>query len=478
MTIGLVRKLQENADHNPIAPAFISLFGATSYAEVVEGVIKFANHLADRNIPRLSRALLNIANPDLRFIAMTAAMDYGLIPIIATPEVIKADYDYDLVIGGGEPFRRDIAPDINIDATVLAGKFSDGKLRDFPERADDDLLFVSETTGTTGRPKLVAVTYGSNKKMLAGVNWDRYVRGDRVMTTIGSATRYQINLIERTLLGGGAFVSAPSNPLDCLKFINLFDVTQILTVPYFLEELLTAMEKGNLKCPTIKKIRLTGATFTPHLVERFEKAFPDVEFRVGYGTSEVGGISNGLVTAETYRPGYVGKVTSVLKFVTFGSPGEPGLLRIVNDPDYFSRFIVGGKVRAYEGPIYEVPDIGYFDNGNLYLTGRADEVYNFSGNVKAYSLIREILERLSPLRETAVVSGASLGDERDLVIAIVADRPVNLDDLGNRLAEKMELRIARPHLKLYQTDKIPRNHMGKVDREGVLEGWRRNSLGR
>ena len=80
-----------------------------------------------------------------------ACLHYGLIPfIVMDPRRCRAEVDYDFVIGSLSPHNRDVPLDLVIDQTVLQGRLSDPVLRDFPALADDDILFIATTGGTTG----------------------------------------------------------------------------------------------------------------------------------------------------------------------------------------------------------------------------------------------------------------------------------------------------------------------------------------
>ena len=136
MAFSLVDRIKQHADQSPIAPALTGLNGAMTYGLLYDNIAKVANHFDNLRLPRLGRALLNIANPDLRLIVFIAAIDYGLIPLVAHPDTVKANFGWDLVVGGPEPIWPDVMPDILINPEILAGRFADARRRHFAERAD------------------------------------------------------------------------------------------------------------------------------------------------------------------------------------------------------------------------------------------------------------------------------------------------------------------------------------------------------
>jgi acyl-coenzyme A synthetase/AMP-(fatty) acid ligase len=217
---------------------------------------------------------------------------------------------------------------------------------------------------------------------------------------------------------------------------------------------------------------LTGAFVGRDFLRRVEKHLA-AEIWIGYGASEVAnGISSGRVSSTSYVKGYVGTINPSLTLITTGTKEQPGRIVLVNDKDRFARTIHKGKVIAHEGPFFEVADLGYVEGSHLYLVGRADEVYNYSGHIVAYSAIEETIAALAPVSESAVVSGASLGDDLDLVIGVVASDELDLDDLARRLAERLGLVAARPHFKFARVGEIKRNpQSGKIDRQALIRDY-------
>src|SRR5690606_1499811 len=138
------------------------------------------------------------------------------------------------------------------------------------------------------------------------------------------------------------------------------------------------------------------------------------------GTTEVGAISGGVVSSESYRRGYVGNLTQGLEILSAGTRDEPAPVVLAYDPAAFAKYIVDGKVVEHDSPAYPLPDLGYVEDGALFLIGRADEVYNYSGNKRSYDQIAAEIARFAGVRDVSMASGAPIGRENDLIIAVVA----------------------------------------------------------
>jgi acyl-coenzyme A synthetase/AMP-(fatty) acid ligase len=470
----LVERISRHAESNAIAPAQIGLGGITTYQDLARAICAIANHLDDRRVPRGTKVLFNIGSPDLRVTALIAALTYGVTPLIAQPETLKGNLTWDLVLGATEPLRPDIAADITIDQSVVAGRFADTRQRSFAERDDADLAYVAETSGTTGRPKLVGVTQGQFRRRVQRTG--RFPPRSRVFCSIGTASKFALQINMEALATGCATINAALDVALNLRLINLFRPSFLLVTPAFIERALDLMDASGVRCPSVTEIQLTGATFTPELLARMESRFT-ARVQVGYGSSEVEGpIARGFVTAATYRKGWAGHPNPDLKVTVTGTKQAPGSIVIASDGDRLVRSIVEGKVVKYNQPTYTLPDIGYLEDSVLYLAGRSDEVYNSGGNIKAYSLIAEEIAGLLRTNDVAIVSGAPLGDDRDLIIGIVASRQVNLDSLTAQLVDRLQMAQSRKHFRLFQLAVIPRHpETGKVDRTALIRAYQHQS---
>jgi acyl-CoA synthetase (AMP-forming)/AMP-acid ligase II len=119
-------------------------------------------------------------------------------------------------------------------------------------------------------------------------------------------------------------------------------------------------------------------------------------------------------------------------------------------------------------PTITLPDLGYLEGNSLYLTGRADEVFNLSGTKIAFDIFQQAIEKQVPGCDVGIAAATDIGRDHELVIAIAA--PGQLDLAGVRAAALASLGMekAKDYIRLVQVDTVPRNAMGKVDRREVL----------
>ncbi len=472
MAFSFLELLERRAAENPVEPAVIGLAGALTVADLVDGITKVANRFDDLKLKPGSRLLLNVANPAYRLLIHLAALEYGLISIQAQPPTVKANYDWDLVVGTPDVVWRDVPSDIVIDQTTFSGKFADGRRRTYAERPDNEIAYIAETSGTTGRPKLVAITRGMHRRRFTDPQMTRFQPGDRFIQTIGSSTKFAVQTDMTALAERATVIHSVLDVAMNLRLINLHRANVMFTTPAFLQSLVDLLELKDTVCPSLERIRITGASCTSDFLARVERRFK-AEIWIAYGSSEVeASVANGRVTAATYSKGYVGRVNPTISLVTTGTRAKPSGIAIANSRDLFALSIVGGRTVRYQDPFFAVPDLGYFDGSDLYIVGRSDEVYNFSGFVRAYSALAEDVANLARVSDVAIVSGASIGHDLDLLIAVVSDGLVDTDAVAARLAERLSLADARPHFKVFRVPHIRRNpQSGKVDRVGLIQDY-------
>ena len=354
--LSVVEGIAAAARLNPAAPALITGNRSITYGELLEAVARISNHFAARGLPARAKLFLNIGDPDLRLIVTIAAMHAGFIPFVLL-EIgeLAEQVDYDFVVGAAVPHLPDLACDLTIDQTVLGGKLSDGTLREFPEQPDDAILFIGATSGSTGRPKLVAETYGCFRLRarqrgslpaegdLAIGPWYGLMYGDRLLCTLGDVTAAGLTAALQALTVGAAFLRLNRDRRETLKIINLYVANRIKTTPGTLGELMDNMEKGNIGCPSVRRIQLLGGLIDRQLMARVARHF-DAEVSVVYGATEIGRIAGGVLDPETFEPGYVGELFAEMKIVTDGTRSDPApLTAIRGEGSTFISYYVNGK---------------------------------------------------------------------------------------------------------------------------------------
>lgn len=468
----VIEAIRTFAAANAAAPALVGT-GLLTYADVLDKVARISNHFADRKVPPRSKVFLNFTDPDLRLVVTLACLHYRLIPfILVDPDQTVAEVDHDIVIGATNPYRPDIPLDLVIDRSVLEGQFSDPVLREFPDIDDEDILHIGATGGTTGGSRLVAERAGPFRdKILSARRRRAIAEGDRFAFTLGDVSKFGFGLSLLVLSQGGVLVRILTEPLETLKLFNLTRLNSLLTTPYDVNQMLGVMELAGIRCPSVSAIRLSGSIFYPPLVEKLERFFPGAQIEVGYGSGEVGQVSGGPISAADYKAGYVGEIKHDVEVIGAGTEAEPGPIRLRNDGAMFCDYYSGGTVTHSADPVYTMPDLGYRDGNRLYLVGRVDEVVNLSGTKIPFSRFEGILREIPGIADVGIVGNVPLAGMDGAIVGLVCDDGISLDGASQKVWAAMGIPVMPRLLRFFRTERVPRNAMGKVDRQGLLKAY-------
>jgi acyl-coenzyme A synthetase/AMP-(fatty) acid ligase len=463
----LFEAIGRHAAANTVAPAICGATRVLSYSDLVNAICNLCAAFSERGLRPGTKVFANIADPDMRFVVQLACLHYGVVPfLVFGPAQVPGQVDTELTIGANDPLTTDIPADLTVSDRIFASSAQDLASWGDRPRVDSDLILVAATSGTTGQWKLIGETCGHftfqlDKSHDFGV-------GDRVMVILGELSLITLRTGLRALVSGATVVRANNDPLTCLRLINLFAVNKFILSPKALERLMDIMDEMSIRCPSLKTISVTGSLFTLPILERAEALF-DAQIIVLYGSMEAGGIASGPVKSATFTPGYVGRIRDYMDVrIDSGADGEPGQVVLRNDPVLVQRYYENGAIVPNEAEEYRMPDLGVIRDGHLFLTGRDDEVYNYSGHKIAFSTMVDHLAAEDGVADVAIVHPAGNPDPFALNIAIVARVELDMARLGTLLGEKLSLPAITRHLDIRAVSHIPRNASDKVDRRALL----------
>jgi fatty-acyl-CoA synthase len=118
-----------------------------------------------------------------------------------------------------------------------------------------------------------------------------------------------------------------------------------------------------------------------------------------------------------------------------------------------------------------LPDLGYMQGESLYLLGRSDEVFNASGNKTAFSIIAHDLLALPGVTDVGIVGAGAIGDPAGLIVA-AAGNDLDPAALKASVAKTAKAHDALSSIHIVRVVAVPRNAMGKVDRDAVVRAYR------
>ena len=484
----VIEKIFAAASRSSGMPAIISKTRTISHDELCRLILSIGRFLAFKRIARGTKVGLNIADADLFLLVTLACLHRGLVPFVLLDlRQLSGEADCALVIGSKESLDLDLANDFLIEEGFGGFASGEGDLGELPDRNDDELYFVATTTGTTGRPRLVAETYGEFRSRApirldpavglanqSGLSAGRYASDDRVLLTIGDISKRGFSQSLHILMSGATLVRPRGLALETIKAIELYQVTRIETTPATIRLMTHQLELLGMRCPSVRTIRLSGSLFEPSLLEDIERHF-DAKIIIGYGSAETHAVAGGTISSASYKPGYVGEILRGTQIISTGSPERPAPLTLINRPGFHASYYSKGKTVRNPLPFVDLPDLGYLIGTSLYLTGRSDEVLNFSGNKIAFAVIEAMLRERPEIIDVGLVGASQIGDPIGLIIGVVARPQPEYSALAQDLCSLIKTPLAAPHLYFVPIDAIARNATGKVDREEIVAAYRRSA---
>ncbi|NUT52662.1 MAG: AMP-binding protein, partial [Saccharothrix sp.] len=346
-------------------------------------------------------------------------------------------------------------------------------------RADDDQVYATFTSGTTGVPRLVPQLHGDPIVHHRSFAVPALELGpDDVVHSVSKMYfAYGLsNSLFFPLLSGSRVVLNPEAPLvdDVLAIVDKYDVTALFAVPTFYRKLVAHL--GSDRLARLRLAATGGEVLAPELEERLMEVLGD-RLLNGIGTTEVG-------QAFTHN------TRSARRFHTAGRALPPFEVRVVDDggepvePEVVGRLQVRGPTvtlgvdehgraeRATDW--YATGDLASIDpDGYVRVTGRVDDIENVGG-IKVHPLEVEHLLGTHPSVREVAVCAATGGDGSAQLRAYVvrADGPFEDAELADAL-----IALTREHLTAYKVPRrvvfvpsLPRTGSGKLRRH-VVRGW-------
>jgi 2-furoate---CoA ligase len=347
----------------------------------------------------------------------------------------------------------------------------------------EDWSVMLYTSGTTGRPKGVPRTHRAERAAaVAHVAQNLYPFGERTLGVMPLYHTMGVRSLLSMALINGCFVCMPRfDAGSALKIIARERVTHLYLVPTLYHDLLAHADFHKTDIGSVRRLGFAGAPMSEDLLRRLDGAFrPDI-FVNHYGSSEI--FTFTIDQAATEKPGSAGRagLSARIRIVKLGAeipddraaPGEEG--EIIADlkgdeafQGYWKR--ADADARSLRQGWYFTGDTGYFDNdGDLFVTGRVDDMINSGGENISPVEIESVLSLHPAVDEVAV---AGLADERwgQKVVAFIkrssAVDAVTLDAhcKASRLAD-----FKRPRTYLFVRD-IPKSPVGKILRRKLVAG--------
>lgn len=359
-----------------------------------------------------------------------------------------------------------------------AARLAPERFEDVP-RSADDLGVIIYTSGTTGRPKGAMVTHGnlvSNARALTD-SW-HFTATDVLLHALPIFHIHGLFVAFHTVLLAGARLLLQRRFDAGAVLRALPEATVLMGVPTFYTRLLA--EPG-LDRAAVQHIRLFVSGSAPLL----PATFADWEERTGHRILERYGMSEaGIITSNPYegerQAGTVGRPLPGIEVRVVsdtGAPqpaGQPGAIE-VRGPNIFAGYWDMPEQTRAEFTAdgwFKTGDVGQWDeDGYLSIVGRAKDLI-ISGGYNVYPKEIELaLDALPGVAESAVVGLADADLGETVAAWVVAENGAPLEPTALLAQLRERLAAYKVPRRLRVVDELPRNTMGKVQKNRIREAF-------
>lgn len=374
------------------------------------------------------------------------------------------------------------------------------KYSNYPEFSysinDDDTAFIIYTSGSSGMPKGVEVSYGNLecKSKFAAETDDKLVddkkEGFRELLFASYAFILSTVFYYDVGYAGGTCYSVPMEILRDTKalveYMKWAKPHGFGLTPSLANKLLENEEFKLEELPSTKIVALGGEPFDLDLARKLIEKFPNILLCNGYGSTEVSGVgvvcditSNLLEQGEDTIP--VSKTDTDIAFII----DDDG--KTITEDNVFGEFVFYGdmiskgyhnKPEATEKSYYELSngtkayktgDLAYIKNGYIYIAGRKDNQVKIGGNRIELEEVESRMKNCSVVKDCAVVVNDKNKTKSLVAFVIVNDEEKNQEQLDLFLKIKSELQQKMEYYKIPEkivfVDSLPRTNTGKIHRE-------------
>jgi acyl-coenzyme A synthetase/AMP-(fatty) acid ligase len=338
-----------------------------------------------------------------------------------------------------------------------------------------DLGVLLSTSGTTGSPKLVRLSYKNIQSNAESIsNYLKITENEKPITSLPMSYSYGLSVINSHLLSGATIVLT-NQSIVLRDFWNLFrknNCTSFAGVPYSFQ-LLKKTNFNKLDLPSLKTVTQAGGRLSEEYINYFYNLAKEKHFKfyVMYGQTEA-----------TARISYLPFDILKDKVGSVGISIPNGEIKIIEDGKeilspqvegelvYYGKNVMMGYAESREclqkddelnGVLY-TNDIGYKDeDGFIFITGRKKRF------IKIFGLRINLDEVEKMVENNFYCPAACFGNDDSLKILIQGDDP----DLEKTVAQKI-VQMYKLHpsvFKVLQTDKILTTLQGKKDYKRMEE---------
>jgi acyl-coenzyme A synthetase/AMP-(fatty) acid ligase len=474
----LLERIQSCVDRAPAQVAIIAEGRVITYRQLLALISNTARLLHERGVRAGDVVGVAMGHVPLQLVTFVALARLGAVALPQYPNLPPAVRAQPLHRFGARWVVADASypaagaiPVIALQKLFARGDENDFTFADF-DAAPQSPLRIALTSGTVGPQKGLLHTHGEFAARL-----DRRFYGDTPHPRVIAPPLHITSALQlacHALCTAGTVVFPQTQDAQAfLAAIHLHAITHVNLPPADLAMMLSLLSEDTPAFPSIRHLRIVGATPSPALVQAAQRKFSP-HIAMGYSMTEVGVVARGTPETLAQAPGSAGRIAPGARVEVLDEngrvlgPGEKGEIRVAVD----------GMPKGYHGPDAAQPGFGdgWFHPGDhghvspegfVFIEGRRDSLINVGGHKLAPEFVEAILADHASVAEAAVFPFEDPIAGTQLAAAIVARAGID----WKQFVEYARVAVgASAPGRYFRVEVLPRNAMGKLERR-ELAGW-------
>ncbi len=339
-------------------------------------------------------------------------------------------------------------------------------------------LYIMFTSGSTGSPKGVIIPRLGYESFLKWMN-NYYELNSRDRILFITEFTFDLSLVDVGLLieknPEFYFSKSQGSIFDIMNELEKYEINVLVTVPTNINLLLSNPIFKRFSIEPLKLLILSGSKVTAKIYDLVKKYFPSIQFYNGYGPTE----ATVFVTSKHFdgncdfhgNNASVGNEISDMNVLILDNlqqrveDGEVGQIYVTgsqlmlgykNDPTKTEHSMIQIGDRIY----YDIGDLGYIVEGNLYIVGRADDTIKTRGYRVNLSDIESYALKLKYVNEAVVIAVHDDNIENRLFLFLTLNLDIDKNVIFNDL--KQMLPDYQMPADIIIKPEFPLNNSGKI----------------
>lgn len=434
------------------------------YQEFLDLSKNLSNYLEiKKNLKSGDKILICLENSFEFLVLIFACLLSGFVAVPIDPNLPKDRQNH---------IKKMIKPKISINSLNLQKISLKKTIQNVVSKKPFLILF---TSGTTGDPK--GILLENNKYISSAFSYSKLCEyNDKTKIYHCLPMFYNagmINIFFAGISAGSNIVIGPRiSPLNIFNLIENLKSNSINSI-HLTPEILNSLCKiydNKIKKDCIKNLQIISTANYLHeeTKENFEKIF-GVRVLNCYGITEVGGPLTLQRWEDTYHHNSVGLHSREIKFKLKKNKNI-----LVHSPYMMKGYILNdGKLRKLKlnNDYFDTGDIGEYKNGQLFISGRRQDIIKKGGEILSLNLLDNICKKIKNIEDCVHLSVEDIDKGNKIFLFIKFEKIIDIEKDIENLKSKLNKKLKNIELpdRIVPVPIIPRLFNGKINKSKLKD---------